>query len=154
MTGGGLVVDGCSVTGMPTGIAFQPAATATLWVSNSHFLGIGSGRGIEVRAGAGTAYANIARAHAERYASGIYGGDRSKIEVSDTVATRDEDNYELEATVDGIPAEMNITRSVSSYSVNAGIRTSGSSLAVARISDSVIVDENNNAVAASTGRRS
>ncbi len=147
VAGAGLVVDGCNVTGMPTGISFQPTTTATLWVSNSHLLGVGVGRGVEVGAGAGTAYANISRVHAERYASGIYGGDRSKIEVSDSVATRNEDNYELEATAEGIPAEINIARSVSSYSVNAGIRTSGSSLAVARVSDSVIVDENNNAVA-------
>ena len=151
LNGGTLVVDGCNVTGMPNGIVFQPAGTATLWVSGSFFSGRGLGRAIAVGTISGFAYANIARTYMEQYQSGVYGSDRSRITVVETVSTRNFNNYQLETSASGIPAEMTIARSVSSYSDNAGIRTSGSALAVARVSDSVIIDENNNAVAAFDG---
>lgn len=151
LNGGTLVVESCNVTGMPSGIVFQPAGTATLWVSNSFFSGRGSGRAIGIGTVSGFAYANIARTYIEQYQSGVYGSDRSRITVVETVATRNFNNYQLETSAAGIPAEMTIARSVSSYSDNAGIRTSGSALAVARVSDSVIIDENNNAVAAFDG---
>jgi hypothetical protein len=151
LSGGALVVEGCNVTGMPSGIVFQPPATATLWVSNSFFSGRGLGRAIAVGTVSGFAYANIARTYMEQYQSGVYGSDRSRITVVETVSTRNFNNYELETSAGGISAEMTIARSVSSYSDNAGIRTSGSAIAIARVSDSVIIDENNNAVAAFDG---
>jgi len=151
-SGKSLVVTDCNVTGMPFGIAFQPAATATLFVSNSHFLGgAGGTRGITVSAATGVASANLEAVHVEGYSAGIYGGDNSKINIFNTVSTLNFNNYQLVVTSASVNAEMNITRSVSSYSANAGVRTSGAATAVARVSDSVIVDENNNAVASFNG---
>jgi hypothetical protein len=139
VAGAALHVEGCTVSGFGTGIAFEPAAGGRLYAADLQVSG-NAEAGIALASGApaAPAIATVARVRFSRNGAGLRAGANARASIYDAVATDGGTGVAAVAAAGG-RSEVNLEQVVLSDNV-VGIEAAASEAAVVRLSKVVGLD--------------